>query len=111
MSVKTLLTALILGTALSAADSAAADSRTIDVYLIGGQSNATGQGYLRNLPAGSRPIPRSCCSTPARPISTAALNPAHGSRSGRRPNRPTASAPSSDSAIASASWTHRAGSP
>ncbi len=26
--------------------------KTIDVYLIGGQSNATGQGYLRNLPEG-----------------------------------------------------------
>ncbi|MDP9174216.1 MAG: sialate O-acetylesterase [Planctomycetota bacterium] len=25
---------------------------TIDVYLIGGQSNATGQGYLANLPVG-----------------------------------------------------------
>jgi hypothetical protein len=26
--------------------------RPIDVYLIGGQSNATGQGYMRNLPPG-----------------------------------------------------------
>lgn len=25
-------------------------SKTIDVYLIGGQSNATGQGYMKNLP-------------------------------------------------------------
>ncbi len=26
--------------------------QTIDVYLIGGQSNATGQGYMKNLPEG-----------------------------------------------------------
>lgn len=30
----------------------------IDVYLIGGQSNATGQGYLRNLPPEVKPDPR-----------------------------------------------------
>ena len=30
----------------------------IDVYLIGGQSNATGQGYLANLPEGVIPNPR-----------------------------------------------------
>lgn len=30
--------------------SASAD-KVIDVYLIGGQSNATGQGYVRNIPA------------------------------------------------------------
>ena len=29
---------------------AAAASQPVDVYLIGGQSNATGQGYLANLP-------------------------------------------------------------
>lgn len=27
----------------------------IEVYLVGGQSNATGQGYLANLPAGTAP--------------------------------------------------------
>jgi sialate O-acetylesterase len=31
--------------------------RPIEVYLIGGQSNATGQGYVRNLPAGFAPCP------------------------------------------------------
>ena len=28
-----------------------ANKKPIDVYLIGGQSNATGQGYLKNIPA------------------------------------------------------------
>ena len=27
-----------------------AQKKKIDVYLIGGQSNATGQGYVKNLP-------------------------------------------------------------
>ena len=31
---------------------------TIDVYLIGGQSNATSQGYLANLPPGFTPDQR-----------------------------------------------------
>jgi hypothetical protein len=33
-------------------------SKTIDVYLIGGQSNATGQGYLANLPRNVAPDSR-----------------------------------------------------
>jgi hypothetical protein len=33
----------------------AASPKPVDVYLIGGQSNATGQGYLANLPAGVVP--------------------------------------------------------
>ena len=37
---------------------AADSSRPIDVYLIGGQSNATGQGYLANLPEGFTPNPK-----------------------------------------------------
>ena len=32
--------------------------RPIDVYLIGGQSNATGQGYMVNLPKDAAPDPR-----------------------------------------------------
>jgi hypothetical protein len=30
---------------------AADDPNTVDVYLIGGQSNATGQGYIKNIPS------------------------------------------------------------
>ena len=26
-------------------------AQEVDVFLIGGQSNATGQGYVRNIPA------------------------------------------------------------
>ncbi len=37
---------------------ASAPPTPIDVYLIGGQSNATGQGYLKNLPAGFAPDAR-----------------------------------------------------
>jgi hypothetical protein len=42
------------GGILFAAGLACTDVRaaTVEVYLIGGQSNATGQGYVRNLPAG-----------------------------------------------------------
>jgi hypothetical protein len=40
------------------ARSAVAAPQPIDVYLIGGQSNATGQGYLKNLPHGFAPDPR-----------------------------------------------------
>ena len=29
-------------------------AQEIDVFLIGGQSNATGQGYVRNIPAAFR---------------------------------------------------------
>jgi Carbohydrate esterase, sialic acid-specific acetylesterase len=36
----------------------AGDPNAIDVYLIGGQSNATGQGYMANLPTGFVPDPR-----------------------------------------------------
>jgi arabinan endo-1,5-alpha-L-arabinosidase len=32
--------------------------KPVDVYLIAGQSNATGQGYLKNLPAGFAPDQR-----------------------------------------------------
>jgi hypothetical protein len=31
-------------------NSFAQKKKTIDVYLIGGQSNATGQGYMKNIP-------------------------------------------------------------
>ncbi len=34
------------------APAATEPANAIDVYLIGGQSNATGQGYMRNLPPG-----------------------------------------------------------
>lgn len=37
---------------------ATAAPQPIDVYLIDGQSNATGQGYLKNLPPGVAPDPR-----------------------------------------------------
>lgn len=33
-------------------------ARPIDIYLIGGQSNATGQGYMANLPEDFVPDPR-----------------------------------------------------
>lgn len=41
-----------------AAIDGAAPSKPIDVYLIGGQSNATGQGYMANLAAGVAPDTR-----------------------------------------------------
>ncbi len=47
--VSVLTAPLLLAAAVAAADNAAAP-QPIDVYLIGGQSNATGQGYLKNLP-------------------------------------------------------------
>lgn len=37
---------------------AAGSAKPIDVYLIAGQSNATGQGYLANLPEGFKPNPK-----------------------------------------------------
>ena len=37
---------------------AAEPAKPIDVYLIAGQSNATGQGYLANLPDGFAPNPK-----------------------------------------------------
>ena len=43
---------------LAGAPPAQAAGGAIDVYLIGGQSNATGQGYLANLPAGFAPDTR-----------------------------------------------------
>jgi hypothetical protein len=46
---------LFMGCALS---SYAAPPQAIDVYLIGGQSNATGQGYLANLEKGVVPDAR-----------------------------------------------------
>ena len=50
-------TALVcLITLCSAAIAPAAEpAKPIDVYLIGGQSNATGQGYMANLPEGFTP--------------------------------------------------------
>ncbi len=36
-----------------AVDAQKNSSRVVDVFLIGGQSNATGQGYMANLPAGT----------------------------------------------------------
>lgn len=48
------LVALCWGATLSAADPA----KPIDVYLIAGQSNATGQGYMANLPDGFTPNPK-----------------------------------------------------
>jgi hypothetical protein len=42
----------------SPAQSATPERKPVDVYLIGGQSNATGQGYLANLPQGVVPDPR-----------------------------------------------------
>lgn len=48
------LLALCWATTLSAAHSA----KPIDVYLIAGQSNATGQGYVANLPDGFKPNPK-----------------------------------------------------
>jgi hypothetical protein len=41
-------------TALAGVAVAQTGGQDIDVYLIGGQSNATGQGYMRNLPEGWR---------------------------------------------------------
>jgi hypothetical protein len=38
--------------------SAAEPAKPIDVYLIAGQSNATGQGYMANLPDGVTPNPK-----------------------------------------------------
>ncbi len=46
----------LTGGTLSASPAAAREP--VDVYLIGGQSNATGQGYMKNLPAGFQPDPR-----------------------------------------------------
>jgi len=48
-SVLGLLASLFFSPPLPGADPA---PKPIDVYLIGGQSNATGQGYLKNLPPG-----------------------------------------------------------
>jgi hypothetical protein len=45
-----ILTILVFLATSSAFTSAADPPKPIDVYLIGGQSNATGQGYLANLP-------------------------------------------------------------
>ncbi len=40
------------GAAGGAAGTSAEDPSSVDVYLIGGQSNADGQGYSKNLPSG-----------------------------------------------------------
>jgi len=42
----------------SSSQSAASERKPVDVYLIGGQSNATGQGYMANLPQGVAPDQR-----------------------------------------------------
>jgi hypothetical protein len=44
--------------ASSSSQSATSERRPVDVYLIGGQSNATGQGYMANLPQGVTPDQR-----------------------------------------------------
>jgi len=43
---------------VSPAQSATSERKPVDVYLIGGQSNATGQGYMANLPQGVVPDQR-----------------------------------------------------
>src|ERR1700733_11718861 len=48
------LVSLCWGATLSAAEPA----KPIDVYLIAGQSNATGQGYMADLPDGFTPNPK-----------------------------------------------------
>lgn len=40
---------------VTVAITACAQEKDVDVYLIGGQSNATGQGYMANLPEGFQP--------------------------------------------------------
>ncbi len=40
------------GAAGNGGGGASSNANTVDVYLIGGQSNATGQGYSKNLPSG-----------------------------------------------------------
>lgn len=45
------------GAGAAGAGGAAADPLEVDVYLIGGQSNATGQGYIKNYPPGLVPNP------------------------------------------------------
>jgi hypothetical protein len=42
----------------SSSRSATSERKPVDVYLIGGQSNATGQGYMANLPQGVKPDQR-----------------------------------------------------
>ncbi|MEO7668201.1 MAG: sialate O-acetylesterase [Polyangia bacterium] len=44
-------------TGAAGAGGAAADPLEVDVYLLGGQSNATGQGYIKNYPPGLVPNP------------------------------------------------------
>ena len=43
---------------VAVARASAEPAKPIDVYLIGGQSNATGQGYLANLPSDFKPDQR-----------------------------------------------------
>ncbi len=49
------LQAFLLLLPLSAVAAAAGPAKPIDVFLIGGQSNATGQGYMANLAPGVAP--------------------------------------------------------
>lgn len=49
-----LLTGWFSSIVLAADPSSPQDGGPIDVYLIGGQSNATGQGYMRNIPPSFR---------------------------------------------------------
>jgi hypothetical protein len=46
---------LLVIAVLAVARASAEPAKPIDVYLIGGQSNATGQGYLANLPGDFKP--------------------------------------------------------
>lgn len=50
MSIKVFLAAGLLGSPIPDCSLIAAESRAIDVHFIGGQSNATDQGYPNNLP-------------------------------------------------------------
>jgi len=49
-----LVSALLLAAFATCTES----GQAVDVFLIGGQSNATGQGYLRHLPNGVAPDPK-----------------------------------------------------
>jgi hypothetical protein len=50
MSIKVFLAAGLLDSPIPDRSLIAAESQAIDVHFIGGQSNATDQGYLNNLP-------------------------------------------------------------
>jgi len=76
--------------AMTVARMGAADSlvtKPIDVYLIGGQSNATGQGYMRSLPSVFKIDARVLFFHSGYPSLKAARNPIPGFPSARRRNR------------------------